>query len=74
MMAQAARLRRLGVGKHVVRHAVRRDHALVVGDLETVEDLCGMPQSFPVAGGAHEEGDGRGHGLSVDSLAIEGEA
>jgi hypothetical protein len=39
---------RLGVGEHVVRHAVRRDHARLVGDVELLEDLDGVLQGVPV--------------------------
>src|SRR6218665_2922212 len=46
-----------GIGPHVVRHAVRRDHAGLMGDAELLKNLHGMPHGVPVAAGAHEHAD-----------------
>ena len=51
---QPPRRRLVGKGEHVVRHAMRGDHALLVRHLELVQDVRRVTQGLPVAGGAHD--------------------
>ena len=54
----------LGVGKHVVGHAVGRHHAGLVRDAELFKDLHCMLHGVPVAAGTHDHADLDGfHGV-----------
>ena len=48
----------LGEREHVVRHAMRRQHLRIVADAELIEHLGSVLERLPVAGGAHDDGDG----------------
>ena len=70
MARQAARRGALGIGEHLVGHAVRRDDARFVGDAELGENLGRGAQGFPVAAGAHHHADDRGgaaHGVASEA-------
>ena len=63
-LAAALAARGLGVGKHVVGHAVGRDHACLVGDIELLENLHCVLHGVPVAAGTHDDADLDGfHGV-----------
>ncbi|MNT10073.1 hypothetical protein D3C72_1448870 [compost metagenome] len=56
----------LGVGKHVVGHAVGRHHAGLVGNAELLKNLHCMLHGVPVAAGTHDHADLDGfHGVGV---------
>ena len=52
---QAAPGRPFRKRKHVVGHAMRRYHPSVISNLKFVEHGSGVGESFPVAGGAHDD-------------------
>ena len=54
---EAPAARGLGVGKHVVGHAVGRNHAGLVRDAELLENLHCVLHGVPVAAGAHDHTD-----------------
>jgi hypothetical protein len=55
--AQALGRRRLGVGKHVIGHAVGRNHPRFVADAKLLENLHCMLHGVPVGAGAHDDAD-----------------
>lgn len=55
--AQAAPGSRFGVGKHVVRHAVGRDHTGLMADAKLLENLHRVLHGVPVGAGAHHDFD-----------------
>ena len=62
---QATALSRFGIGKHVVRHAMRRHHARFMRDAKLRQYLYRMLQGVPVAAGAHQDADhGGGWGVA----------
>ena len=61
---QASACSGFGVGKHVVGHAVGRDHAGLVRDAELLKDLHCVLHGVPVAAGTHDDADLDGfHGV-----------
>jgi endo-1,4-beta-mannosidase len=61
--SDTAALRVLRVPKHFVRHAVRRNDALLTSDAEFVENLGSRTHRFTIAGAAHDDADERRGGL-----------
>jgi hypothetical protein len=55
--AQPAAGGALGVGEHVVGHAMRRDDPRLVRDAELGENLDRVSQGVPVAAGSHDDAD-----------------
>jgi hypothetical protein len=49
--------RGLGIGKHIVGHSVRRDHAGFVRDAKLLENMDCVLHGVPVGTGAHEHTD-----------------
>jgi hypothetical protein len=47
------------VFKHVVWHAVRRDHASLEGHVKGLQDLGGVLHGLPVRLGTHDHADER---------------
>ena len=54
---QAACVCCLGIGKHLIGHAVRRQHLRFMGDTKVLQDLRGMLHGVPVRAGAHDHTD-----------------
>src|SRR2546421_12127936 len=62
--------RRLGAlckGEQAIRGAMRGDNVLVAGNSERVQGFGGMAHRFPVRLASHDDGDGRGHAVSIPS-------
>jgi hypothetical protein len=62
MMARRPRPRRLGVGEHVVGHAVGRNHPGFMADAKLLENLDCVLHGVPVGTGAHDDADLNVHG------------
>ena len=54
---EATPYRGFGVGKHIVRHTVGRDHPCLVGDAKVLENFDCVLHGVPVAAGAHDYAD-----------------
>ena len=57
--AQAARRRALGIGEHVVRHPVGRDHLRLMRNVKRLQYLYRMLQGVPVGTGTHHHANER---------------
>ena len=55
--AQASPLRRFGVGKHIVGHAVGRHHFGLKRHAKVLQDKGGVLHGVPVGAGAHDHTD-----------------
>jgi hypothetical protein len=47
----------LGIGKHVIGHAVGRNHPRFVADAKLLENLDCVLHGVPVGAGAHDDAD-----------------